>query len=201
MIQSLTATTREIEDARAAIAEITSALNLEKNLLKNSLGIISCFSEFEETGVLQAVREALPFDCIGATTCLCATGQEIDQIIFVITVLTSDDCDFQTTAIPITEKYEDAINSSILASMKQSDVPPALLLGYFPLTNINIIGVDTVLAAIDRATGGIPLFGTVAIDHHADYSTAKTIRGIPLNCASVFLRISPHLTVYSRWIC
>ena len=84
MIKSISATTREIDDAQAAVSELKSALDLEKNLLKNSLGIISCFSDFAETGVLKAICAALPFDCIGATTCICAAGQEIDQIMLTI---------------------------------------------------------------------------------------------------------------------
>ena len=68
MIKSFVATTREVDDVQAAVAEITAALDLEKNLLKNSLGVISCFSDFEETGVLKAICDSLPFDCIGSTT-------------------------------------------------------------------------------------------------------------------------------------
>ena len=173
MIKSFTASTREIDDVRAAVTEITTALDLENNLLKNSLGIISCFSEFEETGALKAICDALPFDCIGSTTCLCAAGQEIDQVIFAITVLTSDDCDFHTTSISFSGKYEDAVDAGISALLKQSDVQPALILSYFPL--MNTVSGDMILSAIDRATGGIPLFGTTAVDHNTDYSTAKTI--------------------------
>ena len=68
MIKALTATTRKIDDAQDAVNEALITLNLENNLLKNSLGIISCFSGFEETGVLKAICNAMPFDCIGSTT-------------------------------------------------------------------------------------------------------------------------------------
>lgn len=174
MIKSYTATTREIDDAETAVSEILAALDLKRNLLGNSLGIISCFSEFRETGVLKAICDALPFDCIGSTTCLCAAGQEVDQIIFAITVLTSEDCKFQTTTIPITEKYEDSIGSAVSALLRLSEEKPALLLSYFPL--MNAVSGDMILTGIDRATGGIPLFGTMAVDHNMDYSTAQTIR-------------------------
>ena len=173
MIKSFSATTREIEDAQAAVAEITATLDLDKNLLKNSLGIISCFSEFNETGVLKAICDALPFDCIGATSCLCASNKEVDQMIFAITVLTSNDCIFQTTAIPITENYKDSISSSISKLFEKSSDKPKLFLSYFPL--INTVGCDVILTEINKATGDIPLFGTMAVDHHMDYSTANTI--------------------------
>ena len=173
MIKSFTATTREINDVQAAVAEIMVALDVENNLLKNSLGIITCFSEFEETGVLQAVCDALPFDCIGSTTCLCAAGKEIDQIMLAIMVLTSDDCDFLTSIIPITKKYEDDIGSAVSELLGKSESKPALFLSYFPL--MNTVSGDMILTGINRATGGIPLFGTMAIDHKRDYSAAKTI--------------------------
>jgi len=173
MIKSFTATTREIDDAEAAVAEVLSALDLENNLLGNSLGIISCFSDFEETGVLKAICDALPFDSIGATTCLCAVNQEVDQIIFTITVLTSDDCSFKTTAIPIAEAYGQAIDAAVKEQLLQPESTPALLLSFFPL--INMISGDMILEAVDKVTGGIPMFGTAAVDHTIDYSSAMTI--------------------------
>jgi hypothetical protein len=174
MIKSITAVTREIDDAQAAVAEITGMLNLEKNLKKHSLGIVSCFSDFDDTGVLKAVCDALPFDCVGATSCLCAAGEEIDQIILTVTVLTSDDCFFKTLTIPIGEKYEESIESAMSALLEQNGEAPALFLSYFPL--MNAVSGDMILAAIDKATGGIPLFGTTALDHTPDYSTSKTIK-------------------------
>lgn len=173
MIKSFSATTREIDDAEAACAEITATLDLEKNMLKNSLGIISCFSEFNETGVLRAICDSLPFDCIGATTCLSSSCREMDQIIFSITVLTSDDCSFQTIEIPVTENFEDSAACAISEKFKEFKEPPKLLLTYFPLLWSE--SADKLLAKIDRATSGIPLFGTIAVDHTIDFSTSKTI--------------------------
>ena len=173
MIKTFTATTRELDDVQAAVDEITSALELEKNLMKNSLGIISCFSEFGETGVLKAICDALPFDCIGTTTCLCAVGQEIDQMILAITVFTSDDCEFHTTVIAIDDNYEETVAFSVAELLEKTDEKPSVLLGYFPLLNTK--GGDLMLMAIDRVTGGIPVFGTVTVDHNMDYSAAQTI--------------------------
>jgi len=173
MIKSFTATTHEIDDAQAAVAEIKATLDLDNRLLKNSLGIISCFSEFGESGVLKAICDALPFECIGATTCLCAGGREMDQIFFVITVLTSDDCSFRAAHINTAEKYEESAQSVMSGLLDHPDGKPALLLTYFPL--IQTMSGDMMLAAIDRAAGGIPLFGAMAIDHKLDYSTSGTI--------------------------
>jgi hypothetical protein len=181
MIKAYTATTREIDDPSAAAAEIMTALNPKQNMLKHSIGIITCFSEFDDTGALKAICDALPFECIGATSCVSAAGgssltgaagrSEVDQIILAITVLTSDDCEFKTAAIPIEEDYAGMINEKMTDLLAQGK--PALLLGFFPL--IHTISGDIILSAIDKATGGIPLFGTMAVDHTLDYSTAKTI--------------------------
>ena len=78
MIKAFTAVTSEIDDPKAAVEEILAGLSIDKNLKKHSMGIISCFSEYEDTGVLEAICGALPFDCIGSTTCLCAAGQQAD---------------------------------------------------------------------------------------------------------------------------
>ena len=173
MIKSFTATTREIDNPQAAVTEILAMLVPEKNLLQNSVGIISCFSEFLDTGALKAICDALPFECIGTTTCLCSARKEIDEVLFAITVLTSDDCDFKTIAIPITDQYDQNIDSLLTALLGQSLERPALFLSYFPL--MNTVSGDMILSAIDEATGNIPLFGMTTVDHTADYSSAKTI--------------------------
>jgi hypothetical protein len=142
-------------------------------LLKNSLGIISCFSEFIDTGVIKAVCDALPFDCIGSTTTISSTDGETDQIMFALTVLTSDDCEFVTSLIQISEKYDENISSTLTSLMNEKQAKPELILSHFPL--MNIVSGDMILASINRVIGNIPLFGTVATDHTMDYSTANTI--------------------------
>ena len=174
MIKTISATTREIDNPKTAAAEIIAALEPSKNLLKNSMGIISCFSEFEETGVLKAICDALPFDCIGATTCVCSANGQTDQIIFSVTVLTSDDCSFETVELALGEKYDESIDAGLSPLFGRSDIKPALIFSYFPL--MHTVSGDMMLSAIDKATGGIPLYGTVAVDHTMDYATAKTIR-------------------------
>ena len=173
MIKSFAAVTREIDDPKAAVEEILAALDLAGNLMKNAVGIVSCFSEFIDTGVVEAVCGALPFDCIGATTCLNAAGGETDQILFSIIVLTSDDCSFESLIIPIEEPYREDIGRALGGLLGRPAGRPALFLSYFPL--INEVSGDMMLEAIDRATGGIPLFGTTAVDHLPDYATSQTI--------------------------
>ncbi|MDR2908996.1 MAG: FIST C-terminal domain-containing protein [Oscillospiraceae bacterium] len=173
MIKTISAVTREIDDPQAAAAEIVAAISPDRNLMKNSLGIISCFSEFEDTGALKAVCDALPFECVGATTCMSASVGEIDQVILAVTVLTSDDCEFKTAELAIAEDYAAVIGEGIAALMGGGEKKPAAFMSYFPM--LNIISGDMVLEEIDRASGGIPLFGMVCTDHSVDYSGSRTI--------------------------
>ena len=173
MIKSIIATTMEIDDPKIAVEEILSGLEIEKNLKKNSIGIVSCFSEFSETGVLKAICDALPFECIGTTTCISAAGNEIDNLLFSLLVLTSDEIEFKTEIIPIVDDFEKNIETTMAEFRKNTKEKPALFLGYFPL--LHHIGCDMILTALDKATDGIPVFGTVAVDHKNDYSTAQTI--------------------------
>jgi len=174
MIKAFSAATREIDDSAAAVAEIMAGLGVPGNLLKHSLGIISCFSEFDDTEVLKEICNALPFDCIGVTSIMSAAAAEIDQIVFAVTVLTSDDCFFKTKHIPVTENYKNEIAPAAAALLAEETEAPKLILGFFPL--INTVGGDLILDEVSKAAAGVPIFGTVAIDHTMDYSTSKTIQ-------------------------
>jgi len=173
MMNFLTASTREIDDPKVAVEEILSQLEIEKKLLTNSLGIINCFSEFIDTGVVKALCDALPFDCIGATSSLCATGNEIDQIMLIITVLTSDKVEFKTTKAQINSQMGVNITEAINGIFESSSQKPSLIFCNFPLNTS--IGGDILVSKLDEITGGIPLFGTIAVDHNPNYTTAQTI--------------------------
>ena len=104
---------------------------------------------------------------------MCSANKITDQVIFSITVLTSDVCDFKSLELPVTDDYLSSIETGLTGLLNEREDKPALLLSYFPL--MNTVSGDMILNAIDKTTGGIPLFGTVAIDHSSDYSTAYTI--------------------------
>ncbi|MCL2498436.1 MAG: FIST C-terminal domain-containing protein [Symbiobacteriaceae bacterium] len=194
MIKSLTAYTREVDDPKMAVAEVLDMLQLEGNLGKHSLGVISCFSDFDDSGVLKAICEALPFDCIGTTTCFCSANGAMDQVMLTITVLTSDECEFHTLLLPIDDNFQETINTSLEDFLSKVSQPPAIFLSYFPL--ITEISGDMILSAIDSASGGIPLFGTTATDHTLGYVAAKTIHnGIGYREAAVLGAITGAVQV------
>jgi len=101
MIRMLTAFTREIDDIDAAVAEILKPLDLQKQRLKNSVGILMFHPSFLETGVIKAVSEALPFDSIGCTTSYLAAPGAIADMMLTVTVLTSDDVAFKAGDDPL----------------------------------------------------------------------------------------------------
>ncbi|GHU04509.1 hypothetical protein FACS1894158_04960 [Betaproteobacteria bacterium] len=174
MIKMLTAYTTELDDVDAAVSEILGQLDLEHNLLCNSVGIMSFYSEFLETGVVKALSDALPFDVIGGTTSNVAVPGAIGDIMLALTVLTSDDARFAAGASaplhddarePVTELYS-RINLS-------SSGKPALLLVYAPVVSNNING-DDLIEALDAVSGGVPVFGTLAFTHLSDFSGIYT---------------------------
>ena len=59
-----------------AVSEILEQLDVEHTLLAHSLGILHCYSEFCENGIVKAICEKLPFDVVGNTTSsLSASGK------------------------------------------------------------------------------------------------------------------------------
>lgn len=173
MIRLLTAQTFEIDDVEIAVNEMLDGLCLTKNLLKYSAGLVSCYAEFIESGVLAALCEKLPFDVVGCTTLGNADPDGLGHMMFSIAVLTSDDVQFTCAlseslmgdiASPLSGIY-DSIKSPSLGN-------PSMIFAYLPL--LKHIGGDQIIDMMNDITGGIPVFGTVAVDHTSDYHLAQT---------------------------
>jgi hypothetical protein len=94
-------------------------------------------------------------------------------MLFTLTVLTSDDCDFGALRVHVGADLDKSVNDGIKPYMDRNGEKPVMFLSFFPL--INSISGDTILGAVNNATGGIPVFGATAVDHTMDYSTSKTI--------------------------
>ena len=80
MIRMLTACTEELDEVGEAVSEILEQLDLENNLLNNSVGLIFCDPEFIASGVVAAVSQKLPFDTVGVTTRAGATRGVVSSI-------------------------------------------------------------------------------------------------------------------------
>jgi hypothetical protein len=174
MIKTLTAYTTEIDDIETAVSEILDQLNLDKNLLKNSIGIISCFTDFLNSGVVRELAGKLPFDMVGATTLGGSTGGSLGETILILTVLTSDEVEFVTGVTdPILEEDESLIRRAYEKAGGSRGDKPALMLSFAPLL-LNV-SCDYMVNTFNAVSGSVPNFGTQAVDHNSDYHESQTI--------------------------
>jgi len=176
MMKVLTVKTHELDDSEIAIRDILNQLDMENNLLKNTVGLLFCHLKFIEMGVVESLCKKLPFDVLGCTSMFFATSARADlparaglpaeegDIMLTLTVLTSDDIEFATGVCePLTEtNAEDCINA-MYQKTASSLSGVADLAFAFPPTLFNL-PIDIMTAILDRACGGIPIFGTVALD-------------------------------------
>jgi hypothetical protein len=154
-----TACTEEMDDPELAVMEIVSKLALKTRLMRNAVGIIACDYEFIETGVVQALSRALPFEVAGCTTLSSAAQGISGAEILCISVLTSDDVRFAAALspplnmddidIPVRRTFEEA-----RGALGQA---PDFMLAYLPF--IPDRSGSLILRALDAASGGVPVFG------------------------------------------
>lgn len=174
MIKTLTAFTSEIDDAEIAVDEILGQLSLKENLLANSIGLVTCYSECIDSGIVKALSDALPFDIIGCTSMGFATNGEVGHLLFTITVITSDDVFFSAGISNSVLTEQDTALSALYSSLKgRLSTDPVFMVSFMPL--IYTVGGDVFIECLNKASDNLPLFGTLAVDHTKDYSESKTI--------------------------
>jgi hypothetical protein len=174
MIKTFVASTEEIDDAEAAVSELLAQLDPEHNLLANSLGIIHCFSDFADGGLIKTLSEKLPFDVVGSTTLGFAGPGVISQMGLTLTVLTSDTVSFVTgVSAPVGDNAEGPVRDLYRRLIDPLPQKPALLLPFIPF--MYNVGGDEFIEKIDALSGGIPAFGTLAISNEPDFSRSYAI--------------------------
>ncbi|MDR1686718.1 MAG: FIST C-terminal domain-containing protein [Desulfovibrio sp.] len=169
MIRLLTAYTCELDDINGAVDEIMQQLQLEKRLLRHSVGILAFHPEFLETGVVKAVSDALPFDAVGGTASTTAVTGAMGDLMLTVGVLTSDDILFRTGACCLAQEEPQAAIQRLYARL----VPPftekpALLFTLAPV--MADFSGDDFIAALDAVSGGVPVFGSLPFTHMPDSS-------------------------------
>jgi hypothetical protein len=175
MIKIITAQTDEADDADFAISGILSQLE-GKEYKKNTVGILSCFADFVSSGVAAALAAKLPFPIAGCTTLAASTNGVQGNVILVLTVLTSDDVEFETGITgPISAEDDGPLKAAwdkVLAKRKEK---PSLMISFAPL--LNNVSADFFAESWSAITGNVPNFGTLAVDHNQDYHESQTILG------------------------
>jgi hypothetical protein len=161
MIKIQTAFTSELDDPAAAAAEVLSQID-QNALRKHNVGIVTFYQDLYETGVLEAVAEALPFDTVGCSVISGGTDREFGFEQLSVAVLSSDDVKFSTAVSgEITAaNAEDKARECYRDALSRLDGPPSLALVFGPITRE--ISGDRYTRALDDESGGIPMFGTLS---------------------------------------
>ncbi|MDR2782662.1 MAG: FIST C-terminal domain-containing protein [Treponema sp.] len=206
MITMLTAYTKELDDIEVACNEILDQLNAPHAIRKNSVGLITCDSEFVDAGVIEALCKRLDFDTIGITTRGTAVNGQSGFDLLSVALLTSDDVRFSTVMSDTITP--DSIDAPIEAAYrkgvsKYENEKPALILAYPPMMLMKV-GVGQLVAPLKRLSGDdIPVFGTLSNDQTPHFSTCKTIcngAALPDAFGMVFFFGEVHLQFFTQSI-
>jgi hypothetical protein len=175
MVRLLTAYTREVDDSAKAIKEIHEQLNLAEKQLTHSAILLFCYSEFIKSGVAEAVGNSLPAETVGCTSHYFALPGAAGDIMLTVMALTSDDVEFAAgVSEPLTgENLEGCIDALYQKTAASLNAEPAFIFALLPM--LFNLGSDIMLTALDHACGGIPVFGTGALDMHIRPRHPKTI--------------------------
>jgi len=168
MIKSYAAFTSEIDDIELAVSEILSQLDPEKNCLKSTVAVVTCYHEFATDGMVARLYEKLNFPIIGTTSTVISTNRGFGQLDFSILMITSDDVTFTTAcSSSLAEGLEEPFREMYKSALEGHAGPPKLIISAAPLM-LSYAGDDYV-NVLDKVSGGVPNFGTLAIDNTAAY--------------------------------
>ncbi|MDR1353652.1 MAG: hypothetical protein LBK05_10265, partial [Treponema sp.] len=151
MVKTLTAFTEEIDDVEQALSELLEQLDLDHKSLANSLGIIHCFSDFVDSGVVRALSAKLPFDTVGCTTMSTSVPSGMSQMGLTVTVLTSGDVGFACgVSAPITASV-DAPLAELYGRIGLKE-KPVMLMPFIPF--LFQVGGDEFVDKLSALSGG-----------------------------------------------
>jgi hypothetical protein len=180
VIKMLTAVTEEIDEIDDAVSEIMEQLNLDRELLRNSAGLIACDYEFIESGVVAALCGRLPFDVAGITTLGSAARGKCGSALLSLSVLTSNKVRFSgAVSDPITEEnFEALVAGTYKKAAGNSPEKPSFILAFLPnlppgmgsplFEELNKVSQETFASFV-------PLFGALSCDQGLEYTESKTI--------------------------
>ena len=165
-MKMLNAWTYELDEPEIAVSEILSQLDLENNALTNSVAFVTCSYDFVESGMVQAVCDAIPFDVVGCTTLTNATNEESGTMLMCLTVLTADDCTFTTYLTDSLEhEYREPIQDAADKAKAALGETAKMAIAFLPIAlTSTLTGGELMLATLDSALDGVPIFGTIGCD-------------------------------------
>jgi hypothetical protein len=201
MIKMHVARTSEIDEIDVALEEINSQIDFS-TLKKNSGGIIFCHIDYVESGLVEELCKALPFDVIGMTSMAGASMDGYGLYDLTLTVLTSDDVSFSagmTNGIN-KENYADEVDKLFKDMRGNVKDDPALIISFMPYV-IDVSGYE-VVDAMDKAVHGLPIWGSITNNIDFNYQTVQTIcngKHLSAGVAMMFLNgpVNPKFIVSS----
>jgi hypothetical protein len=174
MITMYTARTAQIDEIDEAIHEIKAQIDF--SALKNhSGGLIFCHIDFIDSGMVAALCEELPFNVIGMTSMASEDERGFGLFELTLTVLTSDEVSFEVgmTANIDRDNYAHEINRLYADVRGSVNGDPGVIFSFMPYIR-DVAGYE-VVAAMDAACGGIPMWGSITNNIDFNYETVQTI--------------------------
>jgi hypothetical protein len=139
--------------------------------------VLQAYADFVGSGVVKALSESLPFDIVGSTTNAAVTASESEPVQLTLTVLTSDDLTFSAAMSDPIDGEDEApfygVYNAAAAASGKGEERPTFLLSFAPL--LHNVGGDFIVNTLNAASGGVPDFGTMAVDNTEDYHDSITV--------------------------
>jgi hypothetical protein len=195
MIKMYSAFTEEIDDIDVAVSEIVEQLDLEKSMMKNSVGIINCYHEFIESGVVKALSEKLPFEIVGITVPCVHLSEQAVTMGLMLNMLTGDDVEFATgVSEPIVDGKLSSSMGKLCAdvtSKLKDGVKPSMIMAYGPFVHALKVDGDELVDCISTAFPDVPVFGSFSFTAELDFSKCYVLyNGESYETASVLIAIT-----------
>ena len=173
MIRMLTAHTDEIDDPRAACAEVLERLRAAE-LPENATGILTCHIDYVKNGTVAAICGQLPFDVIGGNTMIGDTPEGGGEFGLSIAVLAGDGVSFSSgVSAPLSHEQEgpiEALYEKVAAGLCGE---PVFAVCFAPML-LHVSG-DTAVDILGLVSGNLPIFGMIAADYTDDLREPLTI--------------------------
>jgi hypothetical protein len=142
--------------------------------MRNSIGLLHCYHEFIDSGVVKALSDKVPFDVIGITVPYICLPGKTSSLGLMLNVLTSDDVDFISG---ISEPFDSEslvqatkdLCESISAKLEGEKKPP-MLMAFGPFMHILRIDADDYVTCISRFFPEVPVFGAFSFSGEVDFS-------------------------------
>ncbi|MCL2565421.1 MAG: FIST C-terminal domain-containing protein [Defluviitaleaceae bacterium] len=165
MIKAVSIYTTIIDDIPLACEDLKNQIDSKLTLLKNSIGIVQCDPEFLENGIMEPLHNALGIPLVGGTTVSIATNDVVDDLIFSMLILTSDDVEFAASRTNgLMDDYNLAIEDSMKAAIAASQKPLKMALIFPTVTDNENLPGDCYVEAVESVCGRIPVFGTLSVN-------------------------------------